>query len=125
MLNQEVLKLIGNELKNRRIKKHISTRDLSLYSGVSKSTVSRIELGNDCGFEKFQTMCYTLRLDWVEVVKNALIEYQMKNKDGNNQKLIQSAECYNQKYDELIELYDSLTSEQQKSVLALIQSIVK
>lgn len=48
-----ILKCVGNDIKELRIEKKLSQKELAKISGVSISTIMRIEQGKNIGLESF------------------------------------------------------------------------
>ena len=110
MLNQKILDVVGETLRDARKKQCLSLRRLSVISGVSKSTIQRVETGGDCGIDSLAAICKALGLDHDDVVMQAVNECQDREHEV--------------KYWDLINLYNTLAPDQQVSVINLMRSMV-
>ena len=131
MLNQEVLDIIGTEIRFLRTNKKLSLRTLSEMSGVSKSTINRIENGSDCGLDKLVAICKSLGVDYVDLVQRASDGYGLISNKSMHQlrkSMLNIEDAWShhlQKYEELIGLYNSLTPDQQELVKNLMRSMIQ
>lgn len=68
MLDDKVVKIVGEHLKAYRKAKKLSLRELSDRCGVPKTTIARYENGADGDIDKYNKICDALGINFRELV---------------------------------------------------------
>lgn len=137
MLNDKTLIKLGELLKQARLNRKLSLRELSMASGIPKSTIARYEAGRDGSIKKLDALCRVLGLDYSELVEMAeqaayeeeLNTYSMQvfhippaSPAGKRPAAYTTRQVlYDSEHKELIDLYDSLDDAEKASVIALMK----
>lgn len=63
----EILARVGEALKNERLRRNVTQKDLALHSGVSLNAVKHLESGAGATLGSFVLVCRTLGRDsWIQ-----------------------------------------------------------
>lgn len=118
-LNDEIFVEVGKQLRNARIMKHWSLRDLSLAmkGKKSKSTLKRYEDGTSkINVEKLSEVCTPLGLNVDDVMRNARDAVFKNDESANTYK-------FTERERNLIDSYRNMSPEMQDAIDKIIQNM--
>lgn len=122
MYDDKILEEIGHTVHDARVRKRMTTRELSEATGFSKSSISRYENGKDCSLRKFRVICDALGLNYDTVVKHAIntvvnLEERLTVAAAQSDNTILTND-----EEDLLAAYHHLNAEQKQIVLSLVKS---
>lgn len=85
----ELVKFLGNQIKNLRLNKNISQQELAAFTGLERSTISKFENGRAASLLTFVQILRGLKkLDWLDSLKEAaqLSPLQIAKLEGRKRK---------------------------------------
>ena len=128
MLDDRIVKRIGEYLHAYRRARRMSLRELSDRCGVSRSTISRYEAGMDGDIDKYHMICNALGVNFNDVVRQAqksvAEEYLVEVEDLKSDLMLTQAELA-VKEKELVGLFRQLNGKSQEAVLSFLEAMPK